>query len=240
MGGAGALGGGLLGARTMLDKTFEDYKADRLAWSQRKQRAREQGLNTREMDRERPKWVLPYLKAALRGGLVGGTVGGVGGGLGGYTGVKLMQAAVGPAAEKGRERTREKLDRILAKHGAKKTSSIAASVEIGCFDYVRNLYAKEAGITDSLSRGAVSLRDSLQDKENLKRLLRASLLGAGGMAVGGAAGSLLKTKGGRYDRYGRPKRQSRAGLGALLGGSAGATVGLLANPKLPYENTVTG
>lgn len=143
MGGAGALGGGLLGAKTMLDKTFEDYKADRLAWSQRKQRARERGEDTRTIDKERPGWVLPYLKAALKGGVVGGTLGGLGGGgLGALAGPGLMRAAARNAAENHRSRLREKYDRMLAEPGLEKTSSAVDPLVAECFEYVRNLYGR--------------------------------------------------------------------------------------------------
>ena len=64
----------------------------------------------------------------------------------------------------------------------------------------------------------------------VRRLIRAGLLGAGGAAAGGLGGYFLPG-GGRFDRYGRPKRKSRAGLGALVGGGFGTGVGLLANSR---------
>jgi hypothetical protein len=64
----------------------------------------------------------------------------------------------------------------------------------------------------------------------VRRLIRAGLLGAGGAAAGGLGGYFLPG-GGRFDRYGRPKRKSRAGLGALVGGGFGSGVGLLANTR---------
>ena len=63
----------------------------------------------------------------------------------------------------------------------------------------------------------------------VRRMIRAGIIGAGGAAAGGLGGYFLPG-GNRIDRYGRPKRKSRAGLAALLGGGFGAGVGLLANP----------
>jgi len=112
-----------------------------------------------------------------------------------------------------------------------------------CYERVRKWYGKEAGVRDSVSSAvsgaATRVNESLRDPEFVKKLLRTAILGTGGAAIGGLGGSLFKTKGVTYDRYGRPKRKTRAGLGALLGGAGGATVGLLANPKLPYENQIT-
>jgi len=64
----------------------------------------------------------------------------------------------------------------------------------------------------------------------VRRLIRAGLLGAGGAAAGGLGGYMLPG-GKRFDRYGRTKRKTRAGLGALLGGGFGSGVGLLANAR---------
>lgn len=231
VGGAGALGGGLIGAKTMIAKTFEDYKADRLAWSQRKQRARERGVeDTRDIDRERPRWVSSFIKAALKGGLLGSAVGGIGGTLAASSSGKLIGRIV--EAKQARE-FQERLERFPG-HASLKTSS--SPIVSGCFDYVRNLYRKEAGLGETVSRSAANVGGSLRDREFLKKLLRAMILGAGGAAVGGLGGSLLTTKGVTYDRYGRPKRKSRAGLGALVGGAGGAAVGLLANPKRSDEH----
>lgn len=105
-----------------------------------------------------------------------------------------------------------------------------------CFEYIHAFFRKEAGLQDTISGVASNVRSSLQNKEMLKKLLRATILGAGGAVAGGAAGSLIKTKGITYDRNGKPKRKSRAGMGALFGGGSGVALGLLANSKQPFSS----
>lgn len=87
------------------------------------------------------------------------------------------------------------------------------------------------GPTSPKSAGAEE--EPLPDRENLKRLLRAGLLGAGGAAIGGAVGSLFKGPITGTDETGRPKRKSRRLTGAIVGTTAGAATGLLARSKPP-------
>ena len=108
-----------------------------------------------------------------------------------------------------------------------------------CFNNIR--YAKAADIRNTVTNAATGaasrVNTSLRDREFVKKLLRATILGAGGAAAGGLGGSLFKAPGITSDQYGRPKRKSRAGFGALLGGMGGATVGLLANSQSPNPMT---
>ena len=61
-----------------------------------------------------------------------------------------------------------------------------------------------------------------QDRDKMLQLLRAVVLGGGGAVAGGAIGAMIP---------GRKKRKSRMLTGAMLGGAAGGSLGLLARPQ---------
>jgi hypothetical protein len=91
-----------------------------------------------------------------------------------------------------------------------------------------------APVTQPVDRGIDTATGAVGaglNSDLVKMLLRAGILGAGGAALGGLGGSMLRGNGITYDKYGNPKRKSRAGWGALLGGGLGAGMGLLARQR---------